>query len=131
MFKTVGSFLLLVFAIAALPVGRARSQEPIRPVTAAARLVDSHKDYGTHFQTSDRCVACHNGITTRSGEDISIGVSWRTSMMANSSRDPYWMAGVRRELADHPAAAKAIEDECTICHMPMMRYEAKLAGGRG
>jgi hypothetical protein len=130
MFKTFGSFLLLVFAIAVLPIGRARSQEPDRPVTAA-RAVEAHQNYGTHFQTSDRCVACHNGITTRSGEDISIGVNWKTSMMANAGRDPYWMAGVRRELADHPTAARAIQDECTICHMPMMRYEAKLAGGQG
>ena len=28
---------------------------------------------GTFFRTSDRCVACHNGLTTSSGEDISIG----------------------------------------------------------
>ena len=114
-----------------LPIGRAQSQEPIRPATAAARRAGAHKSYGTHFQTSDRCVACHNGITTRSGEDISIGVNWKTSMMANAGRDPYWMAGVRREMADHPTATRAIQDECTICHMPMMRYEARLAGSVG
>ena len=34
--------------------------------------VSAHKTYGTHFQTSDRCVACHNGITTPSGEDVSV-----------------------------------------------------------
>ena len=51
--------------------------------------------------------------------------------MGNSGRDPYWMASVRREIIDHPAAESAIQDECTICHMPMMRYEAKLAGGKG
>jgi hypothetical protein len=87
--------------------------------------------YGTHFETSDRCVACHNGLTTATGEDISIGVHWRTSMMANSGRDPYWMASVRRETIDHQNATISIEDECTICHMPMMRYEAKLAARNG
>jgi hypothetical protein len=87
--------------------------------------------YGTHFETSDRCVACHNGLTTATGEDISIGVHWRTSMMANSGRDPYWMASVRRETIDHQNATISIEDECTICHMPMMRYEAKLAARIG
>ena len=76
-------------------------------------------------------MACHNGMVTRTGEDVSIGTAWRTSMMANAGRDPYWMAGLRRETIDHPMAAKAIQDECTICHMPMMRYEAKLAGGEG
>jgi hypothetical protein len=89
------------------------------------------KGYGTHFQTSDRCFPCHNGLVTPSGEDISIGLSWRSSVMGNSGRDPYWMASVRREVTDHPAAQSNIEDECTICHMPMMRYEAKLAGGKG
>jgi len=97
----------------------------------APRDVTRVKGYGTHFQTSDRCVACHNGLTAPNGEDISIGVSWRTSMMANAGRDPYWMAGVRREVTDHPMASQAIQDECTICHMPMMRYEANLAGGEG
>ncbi|MCU1383329.1 MAG: hypothetical protein JWL71_2026 [Acidobacteria bacterium] len=83
------------------------------------------------FQTSDRCVACHNGLTTASGEDISIGNDWRTTMMANSSRDPYWQASVRRESIDHPSAKSAIEDECSICHMPITRYSAKLGGRRG
>ena len=35
------------------------------------------------FATSDQCVACHNGLRTASGEDVSIGASWRASMMAN------------------------------------------------
>jgi len=43
-----------------------------------------------HFQTSDRCMACHNSLVTPSGEDVSIGMAWRGTMMANSSRDPYW-----------------------------------------
>ena len=84
-----------------------------------------------HFQTSDRCIACHNGLTTKSGEDISIGFNWRATMMANSSRDPYWQAGVRREIIDHPKAQKLIEDECSICHMPMARYESKTQGKEG
>ena len=41
------------------------------------------------------------------------------------------MAGVRREMIDHPTASAVIQDECSICHMPMMRYEARLAGGEG
>ncbi len=77
------------------------------------------------FLTSHDCMACHNGLTTPAGEDVSIGVSWRASIMANSSRDPYWQAAVRREILDHPAAAEAIEDECAICHMPMSRTKAR------
>jgi len=85
----------------------------------------------SQFHTSDRCFACHNGLLTASGEDVSIGFDWRASMMANSSRDPYWQASVRRESLDHPRAQAAIEDECAICHMPIPRYEAKLRGTHG
>src|SRR6267143_1331796 len=83
------------------------------------------------FQTSDRCLACHNGIVTPSGEDVSIGFDWRSSIMANSSRDPYWQGSVRRESIDHPESVAAIEDECSVCHMPITRFEAKLEGRKG
>jgi hypothetical protein len=81
------------------------------------------------FKTADDCMACHNNLRSPSGEDVSIGASWRGSMMANSARDPYWQAAVRRETLDHPTAAAAIQDECSKCHMPMARTEAT-AGGR-
>ena len=83
------------------------------------------------FHTSDRCLACHNGLTTPSGRDVSIGFDWRPSMMANSARDPYWQASVRREGMDHPESKAAIEDACADCHMPIARYEAKLQGRLG
>ncbi|MBW2526937.1 MAG: hypothetical protein JRI23_22335 [Deltaproteobacteria bacterium] len=80
------------------------------------------------FQTSDRCQACHNGLTTPGGESASIGVDWRPAMMANSGRDPYWRAAVRREVLDHPSARATIEDECSRCHLPMANFESKTAG---
>jgi hypothetical protein len=95
--------------------------------------IDAERDpHGREiFKTSDQCLACHNGLRTPAGEDVSIGTSWRASMMANSSRDPYWQAGVRREVLDHPSAAAAIQDECAACHMPMSRTEARMAGAEG
>ncbi|MGE3490054.1 MAG: hypothetical protein AB7N29_08615 [Vicinamibacterales bacterium] len=83
------------------------------------------------FETADRCQACHNGLTTPSGRDVSIGVDWRASMMAHSARDPYWQAAVRREVLDHPAAAAAIENECSRCHMPMAHVTQTASGGTG
>ena len=83
------------------------------------------------FQHSENCIACHSHNTSQSGEDISIGYSWRASMMANSGRDPYWHAGVRREAMDHPQFQAAIEDKCSTCHMPMARYHAHQRGGMG
>ena len=86
---------------------------------------------GELFATSDNCIACHNGLVTSDGTDVSIGDDWSGSMMANSARDPYWQAAVRREMIDHPAAAAQIQDECSACHMPMARYTAKTAGEKG
>jgi hypothetical protein len=83
---------------------------------------------GTFFRASDRCVACHNGLKTSSGEDISIGLEWSASIMANASRDPYWQGSVRRESMDHPESKQAIEDECSICHMPAVRMSDRDAG---
>ncbi|HEX7979493.1 MAG TPA: hypothetical protein VF461_12885 [Gemmatimonadaceae bacterium] len=84
-----------------------------------------------HFLTADRCMPCHNSLTTETGEDASIGFDWRGSIMANASRDPYWQAGVRRETLDHPKLTAEIQDECSTCHMPMQRFTAHAAGGRG
>lgn len=83
------------------------------------------------FKTSTACLSCHNSLVSPSGEDISIGTDWRASMMANSARDPYWQAAVRRETIDHPGAAAHIEDECAACHMPMSRFEAQAGGNEG
>jgi len=124
MHRMLSSFLVVACVVGVIAASQAPSQ-------VLAQDVSSNKGYGTHFQTSDRCVACHNGLATPTGEDISIGIDWRTSMMGNGARDPYWMAGVRREMMDHPSATSVIQDECTICHMPMMNYESKLAGGHG
>jgi hypothetical protein len=103
---------------------------------AALCLLVALRSYGQkqlqpEFHTSDRCLACHNGLKTPSGEDVSIGFAWRSSIMGNSSRDPYWQASVRREDLDHPEAKSEIEDGCADCHMPIARYQAKLKGRRG
>src|SRR5258708_12337 len=100
----------------------------------SAKLVSGggqHTAPKPRFQTSDPCLGCHNGIVTPSGEDVSIGFDWRSSMMGNSSRDPYWQGSVRRESIDHPESQAAIEDECSICHMPITRFEAKVEGRKG
>lgn len=83
------------------------------------------------FVTSPRCMACHNGLSSPRGEDISIGSSWRGSMMAHSARDPYWQAAVRREVLEHPTHRDAVEDKCSSCHMPMARFAAKTDGRAG
>ena len=103
----------------------------VAAAVAASAIGAPRNPHTEVFATSDQCLACHNGLRTPSGEDVSIGASWRASMMANSSRDPYWQAAVRREILDHAPVADAIQDECATCHMPMSRTEARMNGGKG
>ena len=83
------------------------------------------------FAHSTDCVACHNQLVAPDGTDVSIGTAWRSTMMANSARDPYWQAGVRRETMDHPTHAAAIQNECAACHMPMTQHLSNAAGHPG
>jgi hypothetical protein len=115
--KKIGFTIVTLFAVVLL-------HEPLR-----AGPSDNSPQIA--FHTADRCLACHNGLTTPAGKDVSIGFDWRASIMANSARDPYWQGSIRRETIDHPESSAAIQDECSACHMPATRYEAKLQGHEG
>jgi hypothetical protein len=95
------------------------AQQPTAPGAAPVAQI---------FETAAVCMTCHNGLVTPSGEDISFGTAWQSSMMAHSALDPYWQAGVRREIMDHPSAQAAIETECSRCHMPMAHVQAMANG---
>jgi hypothetical protein len=82
----------------------------------------------THFSGSQNCAMCHNGIVDKNGADVSIITDWSSTMMANSSRDPFWRAKVRSELAKHPQLESLINDKCSKCHAPMANTEAKKDG---
>ena len=127
-FSSVPAFAFAPAAVAVIALGLADAPSGQEAGGVAGAAGVAHQAL---FDTSDNCLACHNGLTTSAGEDISIGSEWRASMMANAARDPYWQAGVRRETLDHPQHAADIQDECSICHMPMARTEAHLAGRQG
>jgi hypothetical protein len=80
------------------------------------------------FAMSTDCVACHNNLVGPRGEELSIGANWQGSMMANSARDPYVLASVRREMLDHPTLAGEIENECATCHAPAAKKAAQSVG---
>ena len=118
-----------VLSIAALAWAIVLALKVTPQAGAPSQAAAAHRDI--RFATAETCMACHNGLTTSSGEDISIGTDWRGSIMANAARDPYWQAAVRRETLDHPGAAAEIEDECAVCHMPMSRAREHAAGQKG
>lgn len=123
MSKLLASLLLATAtttaAVFVAPVSTAQTQRAPSPAPA-----------GPLFQSSAQCMTCHDGLTTTGGEGVSFGALWRPSMMAHAARDPYWHAGVRREVTDHPQAQAAIENECSRCHMPMAHVETHLRGGQ-
>jgi hypothetical protein len=124
-------FSLLVLAWVATIVVVGQGAVTQTRSSSSSSVIAMHADPNVLFKTGDNCMSCHNSLVSPSGEDVSIGISWRASIMANSSRDPYWQAGVRREMLDHPSAADDIEDECSTCHMPMARATARANGHKG
>lgn len=114
--------VLFLGSILLFEVAKIEQQKPV-PMTPPASHI--------YFKTGEACMSCHNGLVTSEGEDVSFGITWRASMMANSARDPYWQAAVRREVIDHPEEQEVIEDECATCHMPMSRSQANLLGEKG
>jgi len=118
-----------LLAVGAALTGSAST--PLSPVESLAEPAPAVVGEAPLFRTSDRCLACHKGVTTSTGVDVSIGYDWRASMMANSARDPYWQAAVRRETLDHPQASAVIQNTCSRCHMPMANVTARMDGGMG
>lgn len=83
----------------------------------------------TLFNGSGNCAVCHTNMTDMAGKDVSTDRFWRATSMANSARDPYWQASVRREVLISPAYQEVIEDKCATCHMPMARFTDVAEGG--
>lgn len=84
-----------------------------------------------NFIGSGRCANCHTLLADRDGKDMSISNYWRSTMMANAARDPFWQAKVSSEVARNPALRKVIEGKCVICHMPAAWTQAHADGGQG
>ncbi len=89
-----------------------------------------------YFTGSGRCAGCHGldnvppvlANHTADGVDVNPVDTWRSTMMANSAKDPFWRAKVSHEVAVNPAHQSALEDKCTSCHAPIGRYDKFLSG---
>lgn len=83
------------------------------------------------FSGSGNCAMCHTGdgnVLSQNGVDISPPTYWRSTMMANSSKDPFWLAMVAEEVHNYPQLQQTIETTCTRCHSPMGYTEALYNG---
>ncbi len=76
------------------------------------------------FSGSGICALCHSSLTDEAGNDVSNDAQWRSTMMANASKDPLWQAKISSEVDRNPQVQEIIEDKCSRCHMGMARYQA-------
>lgn len=84
--------------------------------------------YNDLFAGSGTCLTCHNNQVNSQGESISIIADWRSTMMANSARDPFWRAKVSHETMVNPDHKEELENVCTRCHAPTGNENAHFLG---
>lgn len=88
----------------------------------------------TYFMASGNCAGCHGhdpsgyASVTAEGQDVNVVDDWRSSIMANAARDPFWRAKVSHEVLVNPAHQAALENKCTACHAPMGNFENHYTG---
>jgi hypothetical protein len=122
-FTITGLFFLLITACTAsesnpTPTSLASPPDP----TALIR------QRGEFFSAAGECGFCHTNLRDQSAADVSIDSAWRSSMMANATRDPYYRASVRSEVLAHPHLREVIEEKCGICHIGMAYTTAEFSG---
>ena len=71
----------------------------------------------TLFSGSGNCASCHQAGSLNStilrdgqGNDVSPESLWRSTMMANATKDPFWQAKMTAEVAANPHLKDIIED---------------------
>lgn len=90
--------------------------------------------YNNYFTASGECGYCHgpdvSGTTNvdADGNDVNPTSRWRSSMMANSARDPYFRAKVEHETLLHPEHSLDLQTKCTSCHSPAGHFNALFQG---
>ncbi|MEO1699047.1 MAG: hypothetical protein AAFU73_17270 [Planctomycetota bacterium] len=95
----------------------------LAPVPSSA--VQSDEVPGPGIATSRRCAICHSSSTEAEamrdakGRSVAPHDLWRSTMMANAARDPFFRAVLSYEVAATPAAEDAIEATCLKCHAPL------------
>ncbi len=104
---------------------RHRTHHPMYKQTLTGQLPTGYNDL---FAGSGECLMCHDEQVNSQGDFIGILSDWRSSMMANSSKDPFWRAKVSHETLVNPEHAALLEDVCTRCHAPLGHFNAHFNG---
>jgi hypothetical protein len=108
--------------ICLLLLGCTTTQEPSPAPETPVSPADAHallQYQGDYFVTAGNCAFCHTSLLDDQGRDVSIDSHWRSTMMANAARDPYYRATVRSEVTAFSEHQAAIERKCATCHTAM------------
>ncbi|MEO8589120.1 MAG: hypothetical protein ABI432_07125 [Flavobacteriales bacterium] len=87
-----------------------------------------------YFWTSGRCAGCHGrdpdtlASIDAAGRDVNVVSDWRSTMMANSGRDPFFRAKVSHEVIVNPGHQVTIENKCLSCHAPLGMHDERMLG---
>ncbi|MDX1476183.1 MAG: multiheme c-type cytochrome [Saprospiraceae bacterium] len=88
----------------------------------------------SYFADDSVCGGCHGfdpiafSMVDDDGRDVNVYDDWRTSMMANSAKDPFWRAKVSQEIAVNPGHSLELQTKCTSCHAPQGHFTAMAQG---
>jgi len=115
--------LLLLISIISLTAFSQNFHKQWNPQTSSF-AIDPPDLYNDYFAGAGSCMMCHNSQTNQQGESIAIVNDWRSTMMANAARDPFWQAKVSHETLVNPQLKNDIETICIRCHAPMGSLEA-------
>ncbi len=123
-----GILLLAAWTDGRLPKARAyHSERELAVFKGGISLPGGSNNF---FMASGDCYGCHGpdvmnnyASVDADGNDVNVMDDWRSTMMANSARDPFWRAKVSHEVAVNPAHQVELEDKCTSCHAPMGRFD--------
>lgn len=95
----------------------AATPRPFSPAHGGALIADKNE----FFTAAGNCVLCHKNNIDEAGNDVSIGEYWRSSMMANSAKDPYYLAGISMNIDSFPEFGAAMNPNAAhaICPWPI------------
>ncbi len=122
--------LAIIFAVVLILLVSActakKTPEPAAlPATSGVETGALIRQRGEYFSAAGECGFCHTALRDQAGDDVSIDSAWRSSMMANSARDPYYRASVRSEVLAQPHLQDVIEEKCAVCHIGMAYTSAE------
>ncbi|MCB2222392.1 MAG: T9SS type A sorting domain-containing protein [Bacteroidetes bacterium] len=122
-------FLVVIALLSGLFSLQKALSEPQRPhLHQDLKNAELPMGFNDLFAGSGDCQLCHDAQVNAQGDFIGIVSDWRSSMMAHSSKDPFWRAKVSHETLVNPQHAELLENVCTRCHAPVGHFNAHFNG---